>query len=37
MKRLFGLSLIVIDIQLMRTNSKNDGRVQEISEITLWA
>ena len=36
MKRLFGLSLIVIDyIQLMRSNSnKNEGRVQEISEIT---
>ncbi len=36
MKRLFGLNLIVVDyIQLMRTNSnKNDGRVQEISEIT---
>ena len=36
MKRLFGLSLIVVDyIQLMRTNSKKyDGRVQEISEIT---
>ena len=35
-KRLFGLNLIVVDyIQLMRTNSKkNDGRVQEISEIT---
>ena len=35
-KRLFGLSLIVVDyIQLMRSNSnKNDGRVQEISEIT---
>ncbi len=35
-KRLFGLSLIVVDyIQLMRTSSKrNDGRVQEISEIT---
>ncbi len=35
-KRLFGLSMIVVDyIQLMRTNSKrNDGRVQEISEIT---
>ncbi len=35
-KRLFGLDLIVVDyIQLMRTNSKrNDGRVQEISEIT---
>ena len=32
----FGLSLIVVDyIQLMRTSSKrNDGRVQEISEIT---
>ena len=36
MKRLFGLNLIVVDyIQLMRTNSrKNEGRVQEISEIT---
>ena len=36
MKRLFGLNLIVVDyIQLMRTSSKrNDGRVQEISEIT---
>ena len=35
-KRLFGLSLIVVDyIQLMRSNSnKNEGRVQEISEIT---
>ena len=35
-KRLFGLSLIVVDyIQLMRTGSnKNDSRVQEISEIT---
>ena len=35
-KRKNGLSLIVVDyIQLMRTNSKrNDGRVQEISEIT---
>ena len=36
-KRLFGLSLIVVDyIQLMRASSsnKNDGRVQEISEIT---
>ena len=35
-KRLFGLDLIVVDyIQLMRTSSKrNDGRVQEISEIT---
>jgi replicative DNA helicase len=36
LKRLFGLSLVVVDyIQLMRTSSKrNDGRVQEISEIT---
>ncbi len=36
MKRLFGLSLVVVDyIQLMRSSSnKNDGRVQEISEIT---
>ena len=35
-KRLFGLDMIVVDyIQLMRSNlSKNDGRVQEISEIT---
>ena len=35
-KRLFGLSLIVVDyIQLMRSNSnKSDNRVQEISEIT---
>ena len=35
-KRKNGLSLIVVDyIQLMKTNSKrNDGRVQEISEIT---
>ena len=35
-KRLFGLNLIVVDyIQLMRSSSnKNDGRVQEISEIT---
>ena len=36
-KRLFGLSLIVVDyIQLMRGNisNRNDGRVQEISEIT---
>ena len=35
-KRLFGLSLIVVDyIQLMRAGSnKYDGRVQEISEIT---
>ncbi len=36
LKRLFGLSLIVVDyIQLVRTTSrKNEGRVQEISEIT---
>tara|TARA_B100000963_G_scaffold316466_1_gene296288 strand:+ start:4415 stop:5836 length:1422 start_codon:yes stop_codon:yes gene_type:complete len=35
-KRLFGVSLVVVDyIQLMRSNSnKNEGRVQEISEIT---
>ena len=35
-KRLSGLSLVVVDyIQLMRSSSnKNDGRVQEISEIT---
>ena len=35
-KRLFGVSLIVVDyIQLMRANTfKNEGRVQEISEIT---
>ena len=35
-KRLFGLSLIVVDyIQLMSSGSKkNEGRVQEISEIT---
>ena len=36
-KRLFGLELIVVDyIQLMRASGvrKNDGRVQEISEIT---
>ena len=35
-KRLFGISLIVVDyIQLMRSSSnRNDGRVQEISEIT---
>ena len=36
-KRLFGLSLIVVDyIQLMRASNsnRNDGRVQEISEIT---
>ena len=36
-KRLFGLSLIVVDyIQLMRSGNtnRNDGRVQEISEIT---
>jgi len=35
-KRLFGLELVVVDyIQLMRSgNMRNDGRVQEISEIT---
>jgi replicative DNA helicase len=35
-KRLFGLSLVVVDyIQLMRSNNnKSDNRVQEISEIT---
>jgi len=36
-KRLFGVSLIVVDyIQLMRANNsnRNDSRVQEISEIT---
>jgi len=35
-KRLYGLELVVVDyIQLMRSSSgKNDGRVQEISEIT---
>ena len=37
-KRLFGLSLIVVDyIQLMRApsaNKRNDNRVQEVSEIT---
>mgnify|MGYP001157083502 CR=1 FL=1 len=35
-KRLFGLSLVVVDyIQLMRSNAnKSDNRVQEISEIT---
>ncbi len=35
-KRLHGLSLVVVDyIQLMRSSlSKNEGRVQEISEIT---
>ena len=35
-KRLFGLDLVVVDyIQLMRSgNKRNDGRVQEISEIT---
>ena len=36
-KRLFGLSLVVVDyIQLMRpgSNKKSEGRVQEISEIT---
>ena len=36
MKRLFGLQLVVVDyLQLMKaSNIRNDGRVQEISEIT---
>ncbi len=34
-KRLFGLNLVVIDyIQLMKASNSNNGRVQEISEIT---
>ncbi len=35
-KRLFGLNLVVVDyVQLMKSSSnRNDGRVQEISEIT---
>ena len=34
-KRLYGLNLVVIDyIQLMRGTNQNNGRVQEISEIT---
>ena len=34
-KRLYGLDLVVIDyIQLMRASNNNNGRVQEISEIT---
>ena len=34
-KRLYGLDLVVIDyIQLMRATNFNNGRVQEISEIT---
>ena len=34
-KRVYGLDMIVIDyIQLMRGTNFNDGRVQEISEIT---
>ena len=34
-KRLYGLNLVVIDyIQLMRGANQNNGRVQEISEIT---
>ncbi len=34
-KRLFGLDMVVIDyIQLMRASNSNNGRVQEISEIT---
>ncbi len=35
MKRLFGLNLIVVDyIQLIRSSSRKNDRVQEISEIT---
>ena len=35
MKRIYGLDLIVVDYQLMTAvNSRRDGRVQEISEIT---
>ncbi len=34
-KRLYGLEMVVIDyIQLMRASNSNNGRVQEISEIT---
>ena len=34
-KRIYGLDMIVIDyIQLMRASNSNNGRVQEISEIT---
>ena len=34
-KRLYGLDMVVIDyIQLMRASNQNNGRVQEISEIT---
>ena len=34
-KRLYGLDMVVIDyIQLMRATNSNNGRVQEISEIT---
>ena len=34
-KRLYGLNMVVIDyIQLMRATNSNNGRVQEISEIT---
>ncbi|MDA9720632.1 replicative DNA helicase [Candidatus Pelagibacter sp.] len=34
-KRLYGLNMVVIDyIQLMRASNANNGRVQEISEIT---
>jgi len=34
-KRLYGLDMVVIDyIQLMRASNSNNGRVQEISEIT---
>ena len=34
-KRIYGLDMVVIDyIQLMRASNSNNGRVQEISEIT---
>ena len=34
-KRLYGLDMVIIDyIQLMRASNQNNGRVQEISEIT---
>ncbi len=34
-KRLYGLDMVVVDyIQLMRASNSNNGRVQEISEIT---
>jgi replicative DNA helicase len=35
LKRQFGLKMIVVDyLQLLKTNSRNDNRVQEVSEIT---